>query len=124
MWLFSGLTKRDLSLQFVSTTDLISSYFPKSYGEIALFFVEGTGSGKMITYFRVLGRVTVTVYGAEKLRGNIIQQFTIPLGLCLFLPDELSQIVMLLLALVWSPPTPEKQSYSLAANCSAFSTSQ
>ena len=27
----------------MSTTDLISSYFPKSYGEIALAFDEGTG---------------------------------------------------------------------------------
>jgi len=38
------------------------SYFPKPYGEIALLFGEGTGSGKMLTCFRVLGRVTVALY--------------------------------------------------------------
>jgi len=44
----------------VSNTDLISSYFPKPYGEIPLLFVEGTGSGKN-AYFRVLGRVTAVL---------------------------------------------------------------
>ena len=27
-----------------------------------MVFVEGTGSGKMLTYFQVLGRVTVALY--------------------------------------------------------------
>ena len=38
MWRLSGWTKRDPSLQCVSTTDLISRYFSKPYGEIALRF--------------------------------------------------------------------------------------
>ena len=38
MWRLSDWTKRDPSLKCVSTTDVISSYFPKSYGEIALHF--------------------------------------------------------------------------------------
>jgi len=46
----------------VSNTDLISSYFQKSYGEIALLFVEGTGSGKNANLLPVLGRVTAVLY--------------------------------------------------------------
>ena len=41
MWRLSGWTRRDPSLKCVSTTDLISSYFPKSYGEIPLALRRG-----------------------------------------------------------------------------------
>ena len=40
MWRLSGWTKRAFIKQ-VCSTDLISSYFPKSYGEIPLLFCRG-----------------------------------------------------------------------------------
>ena len=41
---------------------LFPDIFQNPMEKLHSFFVEGTGSGKMLTYFRVLGRVTVALY--------------------------------------------------------------
>ena len=58
------LNKTCIYLTGSFSTDLISSSFPKSYGEIPLLFCRGNPCA---AYFRVLGRITAPLYYCEDL---------------------------------------------------------